>query len=275
MADSNDIWITPAEAVEMVSEVAPNDSTEVIKKRAGAGMIAARAKLLQWGKETTKDAEIPPEFWKDSLKSHEDWRVGDFRAFNSSTSVSASAFGVTFHRAHVQQLLPSSKIPVSQGLSIETRLKERPKDVRDAARSLSQAIANQIDYLNSNIPNDPDALDRQERFVAFLREIEAGLDELANILESASNARSPDTSATIFAKAAATARHLGAIMRDGLSEHRTAVVASAIQVPVLACGVGLLHVLGVSPDTATATVAAIMGVSVATSASSSRASEKR
>ena len=66
-------------------------------------------------------------------------------------------------------------IVLGDGVSVEQRLSERPQDIREAARALSRAISDQINELNAARPNDPDSLDRQAAFIAFLQQIAVGL----------------------------------------------------------------------------------------------------
>jgi hypothetical protein len=60
------------------------------------------------------------------------------------------------------------RLSVGETVSVERRLSERPEDIREAARALSRAISEQIEDLNASRLNDPDALDRQGAFIAFL-----------------------------------------------------------------------------------------------------------
>jgi hypothetical protein len=68
---------------------------------------------------------------------------------------------------------------------IERRLSERPTDIRDAARALSKAIADEIERLNAVRPNDHEPQARHDDFVGFLRQIADGLNRLADTIDRA------------------------------------------------------------------------------------------
>ena len=145
--------------------------------------------------------------------------------------------------------------PVERAVILEQRLSERPEDIREAARALSKAIADQIDLLNASKTNDPDALARHDDLIAFLRQIAERLDGLADALDGAIDAASSERAAS----AASIARSLGAFVREGLEEHRAALRACAVQVPVIGGCVWLLHALGVDSTVAFTAIAAIVG----------------
>ena len=143
---------------------------------------------------------------------------------------------------------------------VERRLSERPEDVREAARALSRAISEQIEDLNALKPNAPDALSRQETFVAFMQRIATGLDELAASLERISIEPSASRG-PLCAKSAEIVRSLGKSVTKGL-ENGPSIMACSLRVPVVLLGTGLLHLLGVSPDIAGGIVAGLMGIDV-------------
>jgi hypothetical protein len=145
-------------------------------------------------------------------------------------------------------------------VTVEKSLHEHPKDIGDAARALSNAIADQIDQLNSSKPNDPDALARQYDFIGFLRQIADSLDDLADALDSAIATESAEKQESVLTTAAATARGLGTFINEGIKEHRTALKACAVQVPLLGACVWLMGTLGVNPSLAFTGILAIMGV---------------
>jgi hypothetical protein len=134
--------------------------------------------------------------------------------------------------------------------------------VRAAARALSKAIGNQIDELNASRLNDPDSLDRQGAFIAFLQRIAAGLDNLATSLEAIIDAGSSETKRSALADAGVAARGLVTFFREGFDEQRAAIQACVIHVPLLTGSVALLHALGVDPTTAFVGTCAITGFKV-------------
>jgi hypothetical protein len=151
--------------------------------------------------------------------------------------------------------------PSETAVAVERRLEERPHDIREAARALSGAIADQIDQLNASKRNDPDALSQQEDFIAFLRRIAAGLDELAESLDRAV-AQAPVSRAPLYAKSAEIARRLGNAVTEGLEENRASIMACGLRVSVVAAGTLLLHLLGVGTDLTAIVSAGLMGISI-------------
>jgi hypothetical protein len=143
---------------------------------------------------------------------------------------------------------------------LERTLSERPEDIREAARALSKAITDQIDFLNDNKPNEPDPLARHNDLIAFLTQIAERLDGFADAIDAAVNPASSEREPFLLGTAANVARSVGDFVREGLTTHRAALQACAIQVPVLSLSVSLLHALGVDPTIAFGVIATIMGV---------------
>ena len=103
--------------------------------------------------------------------------------------------------------------------AVERRLSERPAEIREAARALSKAIADQIEQLNASTPNEPESLAKQNDFVAFLQESAAGLDALAESIDqaiAAGSATSPEP--ILLGKSAEIARKLSAVVIQGLEQ---------------------------------------------------------
>ena len=152
----------------------------------------------------------------------------------------------------------SSSTGVSAG--VEQRLSERPEDIRAAARALSQAIAVQIEVLNAQRPNDHEPQARHDEFVAFLREIAARVDALAESLDRAIAAKSPSSRVSSLTRSREIVGSLGTFVAEGFEEHRAALRGCAVLVPVLAASVTLLHALGVDANIAVGIVATVTGV---------------
>jgi hypothetical protein len=145
--------------------------------------------------------------------------------------------------------------------TVERRLGERPTEIREAARKLSKAIADQIAELNASKPNEPDRLAQQSDFIAFLETIAAGLDTLAEAVDSAIAAGSPDKPEPILlGKAGEIARKINAAIVEGLERNRSYIVDCSIKFCLFAAGFELLHAIGV--DSITAVVAALMNVNL-------------
>ncbi len=152
------------------------------------------------------------------------------------------------------------RLLVGQRLSVEQRLSERPADIREAARALSEAIADQIGYLNSIRPNEPEPLARQGNFIAFLQQIAQGLDALALSIDRAMAAGSPTTPEPILlGRAADIARKLSEAVVEGLERNRAYIVDCSIKLSVFATGYEFLHSLGVD-GTIASIVSGLMNV---------------
>ena len=140
--------------------------------------------------------------------------------------------------------------------TIERRLGERPTEIREAARKLSKAIADQIAELNASKPNEPGRLAQQNDFVAFLQTIAAGLDALAEAIDSSADRPEP----ILLAKVGEIARKINAAIVEGLERNRRYIVDCSIKFCLFAAGFELLHAIGV--DSITAVVAALMNVNL-------------
>ena len=128
---------------------------------------------------------------------------------------------------------------------VERRLSERPTDIREAARALSQAIKDQIEQLYASKPND-DPVGRLDSFIDFLQEIARGLDDLAESIEQAIAAGSSGSSESILlGKSANLARKLGVFVTEGLERNRAYIQDCAIRFSVFATGYMFLHACGV------------------------------
>jgi hypothetical protein len=151
---------------------------------------------------------------------------------------------------------PQGASPGTQAAPIvERRLSERPTDIRDAARALSKAIADQIELLNASRPNDDEPQTRHDDFVAFLRQIAAGLDELANSIDraiAAGSAASPEP--ILLGRAGEIARKLEEVVTKGLERNSPYIMDCAIKFSVFAAGFTFLHACGIDDK-----IAAIVG----------------
>jgi hypothetical protein len=169
-------------------------------------------------------------------------------------------------QTHAIDLTQRRTVGVEPTRSVEFRvdsrdpLSERPAEIREAARALSQAIKDQIEQLNASKPNEPEDLARQNDFVAFLQEIATGLDALAESIDRAiavGSAASPEP--ILLGKSGEIARKLSAVVTEGLERNRTYIMDCTIKFGVFAAGFTLLRACGVDGYIA-GIVAAIMNV---------------
>jgi hypothetical protein len=121
--------------------------------------------------------------------------------------------------------------------TVEHRLAERLTDIREAARVLSKAIADEITRLNASKPNDPQRLAQQNDFIAFLETIAAELDALAEAIDRAiavGSAERPEP--ILLGQAGEIARRLSATIAEGLERNRTYIVDHATKIGLFAAG---------------------------------------
>jgi hypothetical protein len=144
--------------------------------------------------------------------------------------------------------------------TVERKLGEQPAEIREAARALSTAIADQIAELDASKPNEPERLARQDDFIAFLHTIAAGLDALAVSIDRAIAAGSIERPEPILlGKAGEIARQISTAVAEGLERNRNYIVDCSIKFCVFAAGFTFLHAIGVDGYIAGA-VAALMNV---------------
>ena len=140
--------------------------------------------------------------------------------------------------------------------TVEHRLGERPTEIREAARRLSEAIADQITELHRSTPNDPDRLVQQNDFVAFLETIADGLNSLADALDGTAALGLTETPRPILlGKAAEIARDINTAIVEGIERNRSYIVDCSIRFCLYAAGFELLHAIGVDLFTASVVAA--------------------
>ena len=119
--ESKEEWITAAEAVRLLKPAfGTYEAQMTICKRAHGGMIRARARRLVIDNNARDNFEIPKQFWW--AEGHEaltqNWTAGDFDTWTelsritglshlSGGKVHLEAFGVSFLRAEIENLIPA------------------------------------------------------------------------------------------------------------------------------------------------------------------------
>lgn len=161
-------------------------------------------------------------------------------------------------------LEPTTRSPVEPTIAAQrilaNRLSERPTDIGAAARALCKAIADQIDQLNASKPNEAEALNKQNDFVTFLKEIASGLTALADTLDQAvAAAREGAAEPMLLGTAGKIAEQLSVTVKEGLERHRAYLADCAIRFSVFAAGFVFLNACGVDGHIAGA-VAALMNL---------------
>lgn len=141
----------------------------------------------------------------------------------------------------------------------ESRLSERPADIRDATRSLVAAINDQIEQLNASMPND-ESLTIHNDFVTFLEMIADGLSKLADALDLALG---DDATKPVEPMFLGTAGKIVEKLKSGLFEYLDKEGANlagfSIKIGLVAAGYKFLHACGVEGDVA-AIVSGILGL---------------
>ena len=224
-------------------------NTEALNESIAIQPMSPETPLVLRVAEATEPLPVPPEP----------------SASTSPSTVQASARSmatVSGRASPTMTVAPASAEPTSaeRTVVLEQRLSERPEDIRDAARVLSKAITDQIDFLNASKPNDGDALARHDDLIAFLTQIAERLIGLADAIDAAINASSSERAPVLLGTSARVARSIGDFVNEGVRTHRAALQACAIKFPVIAGCASLAHTLGVDPTIAFGVIAAIMGV---------------
>jgi hypothetical protein len=152
----------------------------------------------------------------------------------------------------------TAPIPVSVDLSavslldlrsvVEHRIARRPKDIRDAARALSQAFTEQVELIKNSKPNDPARLAEFEDLVAFFEKMAAGLanlvEALDRLIESAGTEREP----IFLGKVGDIARQLNLGLMEWLQQNRMKVFDYPFKIAVFGAGILFLQHLGIAGD---------------------------
>ena len=131
---------------------------------------------------------------------------------------------------------------------IRRRLLERPDDIRETARNLSDAFRNQANELRRSKPNEPGQLAQYESLLSFFEQMAAGLTDLADALDrafsSATASPRPSPEPVLLGKAAQIARALQLRTQQWIEEMGTAVIDVPVRIGVLCAGIAFLHSIG-------------------------------
>jgi hypothetical protein len=92
---------------------------------------------------------------------------------------SSSASSTVSTELNVDLAEPVGSRGTQVAVMMERRLAEHPKEIRDEARDLARAIADQINLINARKPNEKEQLAKHNNFTAFLQEIVERIDALA------------------------------------------------------------------------------------------------
>lgn len=100
-------WISAAEAMRLLRVPYGHTARETICKRAHAGLVRARARMIVLDDKPQEETVIPRKFWwaegKQALEQN--WQAGDFETWFDHTR-HIQAFGVTFAKDDIESLLP-------------------------------------------------------------------------------------------------------------------------------------------------------------------------
>lgn len=101
--------MSAAEARELASKnISQFSVNQAICKRAHAGLVKARARLLIWHKERRENCDVPEQFWwaEGNTALTQNWTCGDFETWIDER-FQCKAYGVLFNRADILEMLPS------------------------------------------------------------------------------------------------------------------------------------------------------------------------
>jgi hypothetical protein len=106
----DETWIRAFDALRLLEPAFTAHAARIrICERAHSGLIRARAEYFQFGERMFSNHMVPKEFWwaEGNLALGQDWAAGDFSTWLENKH-QLKAFGVTFARADLEKLLPSS-----------------------------------------------------------------------------------------------------------------------------------------------------------------------
>ena len=109
--ESKEQWITATEAVHLLKPAfGTYEAQMTICKRAHSGMIRARAQQFIMDDKTRDNFEIPKQFWwaEGHQALTQNWTAGDFDTWTPNKETHLQAFGVSFLRAEIENLIPAS-----------------------------------------------------------------------------------------------------------------------------------------------------------------------
>jgi hypothetical protein len=128
---------------------------------------------------------------------------------------------------------------------IERKLLERPDEIRQAARGLSQAFKAEADRLKSSKTNERGRLPQYEDLISFFEQMAAGLADLTDALDRAfATTTSPGPEPILIGKAAEIAHALQVRVQEWFEKTGTAVIDVPIKMGVLCSGIAFLHSIG-------------------------------
>lgn len=107
-------WIPARKAVELLEPEGGHAVRYALCKRAHAGLLNARAKLLIIDQSRAENTFVPSYFWWAEGESalDQDWVAGDFTTWIESR-VQMRAFGVEFDFEGLRELLPPERGPLA------------------------------------------------------------------------------------------------------------------------------------------------------------------
>lgn len=126
---------------------------------------------------------------------------------------------------------------------LEQRLTGDPAGIREAARRLADAIAEQLSAMQASKPNDPDGLKRYNELEGFLVSTQTGLRQLADKLDEAtSQGTTPDR--ILVGEAAKIAVRMRVAFATWLETNRESLPGYYVRLGLLATGIAFLKTMG-------------------------------
>jgi predicted nucleotide-binding protein len=108
---TDDEWMRVEDALAVLG-MSRADAIEAICSRAYNGLIKAKAKqYIDGSGRRFSNVELHPEFWWSAREIGGNWRTGDLTTTSPDSAARLQAFGVTFRRLDIEQMIP----PMPQG----------------------------------------------------------------------------------------------------------------------------------------------------------------
>jgi hypothetical protein len=176
-----------------------------------------------------------------------------FQVGGAEAAVTADTTAVTADTASATVVSAVGTARVSRNA-----LSERPVEIRDAARALSQEFKDQVEELKALRLNDPDRLDQRDDLLAFFEKMAAGLNNLADALDRAVNeAADGKPEPALLGKAAEVVQQLQQGVMEWLAKNRTTLIEVPVRIGLFGLGLAFVHALGVDGHLVTTLIAGL------------------
>jgi hypothetical protein len=143
---------------------------------------------------------------------------------------------------------------------IQQRLASNPTAISAMATSLSLAIKEEIELLQSTKPNDPQALERHEQYLSLMNQVAHGLKEIAQAISRAESAQDASSKAAELGVAARVVSNVRAVIADWLTVNGATVFDYGVKTGLLGAGCAFLTLCGAPSWQAFPALAVLLGL---------------